>query len=88
MFSLFPSISRSLEVLFGLFYLAKGSNKATSFSSFAILQMTLVFAKMLYTYDMEMLDPNLDWEAKSKHFIMWWKAPIRIRLNKRLAKSA
>lgn len=52
-----------------------------------MLQMTLVLAKMLYTYDMEMLDPNLDWEAQSKHFIMWWKAPIRIRLRNRLANS-
>ncbi|KAK9426646.1 putative Cytochrome P450 [Seiridium unicorne] len=55
--------------------------------SFAILQMTLTLATILYTYDLESLTPKQDWVAESKHYIMWWKAPIRIRAHKRLAKS-
>ncbi|KAI0533247.1 cytochrome P450 [Xylaria digitata] len=52
--------------------------------SFAMLQLSLMLAKILYTYDMEMLDPDVDWEANSRHWIMWWKPPIRIRAHNRL----
>lgn len=49
-----------------------------------MLQLSLLFAKILYTYDMEMLDPDMDWEARSRHWIMWWKPPIRVRAHNRL----
>ncbi|KAI1177519.1 cytochrome P450 [Nemania sp. FL0916] len=52
--------------------------------SFAMLQLSLVFAKILCTYDLEMLDPEMDWQAKSLHWIMWWKPPLRIRAHNRL----
>lgn len=51
--------------------------------SFAFLQMSLVLSKMLYTYDFELLNKDLEWEAQSKHYIMWWKAPIRVRATER-----
>ncbi|KAI3328827.1 cytochrome P450 [Ustulina deusta] len=51
--------------------------------SFAMLQLSLVFAKILYTYDLEMLDPIMDWEARSRHWIMWWKPPIRVLAHNR-----
>ncbi|KAK3684172.1 cytochrome P450 [Podospora appendiculata] len=37
--------------------------------------MSLVLAKILYTYELELVDKDLDWEAESRHWIMWWKAP-------------
>ncbi|KAI0556187.1 cytochrome P450 [Xylaria curta] len=55
--------------------------------SFAMLQLSLVFAKILYTYDLEMLNPEIDWEARSRHWIMWWKPPIRVRAHNRLGVS-
>ncbi|KAI1358950.1 putative cytochrome P450 [Xylaria arbuscula] len=53
--------------------------------SFAYLQMSLALSKMIYTYDFELLNKDLDWEAQSKHYVMWWKAPIRVRATNRLA---
>ncbi|KAF2969303.1 hypothetical protein GQX73_g4289 [Xylaria multiplex] len=55
--------------------------------SFAMLQLSLLFAKILYTYDMEMLGPDVDWEANSRNWIMWWKPPIHIRAHNRLDAS-
>ncbi|KAI1381281.1 putative cytochrome P450 [Hypoxylon crocopeplum] len=52
--------------------------------SFAYLQMSLVLSKMIYTYDFELLNKDLDWEAQSKHYVMWWKAPIQVRATNRL----
>lgn len=45
--------------------------------------MSLVLAKMLHTYDFELLDKKMDWVAQSGHYVMWWKAPIRVRATKR-----
>ncbi|KAI2601919.1 putative cytochrome P450 [Hypoxylon sp. NC1633] len=47
--------------------------------SFAFVQMSLVLAKILYSYDMELVDQDLDWESQSRHWVMWWKAPVMIR---------
>ncbi|KAI1289084.1 cytochrome P450 [Xylaria venustula] len=52
--------------------------------SFAILQLSLVFSKILYTYDLKMLNPDIAWEDESRHWIMWWKPPIRVRAHNRL----
>jgi hypothetical protein len=46
--------------------------------------MSLVLSKLIYTYDFGLLDKDLDWEAESKHYVMWWKAPIRVRATNRL----
>ncbi|KAI0146314.1 putative cytochrome P450 [Xylariaceae sp. FL1272] len=53
--------------------------------SFAYLQMSLVLSKIIYKYDIKLLNEDLDWEAQSKHYVMWWKAPIRVRASNRLA---
>ncbi|KAI1206783.1 putative cytochrome P450 [Annulohypoxylon truncatum] len=47
--------------------------------SFAFVEMSLVLAKLFYSYDMELVDRDLDWETQSRHWVMWWKAPVRIR---------
>ncbi|RYP13362.1 hypothetical protein DL765_006903 [Monosporascus sp. GIB2] len=44
--------------------------------NFAYSEMSSCLAKMFFTYDMELVDKTLDWEAASRHYIMWWKAPI------------
>lgn len=45
--------------------------------------MSLVLAKLFYRYDVELVDPDIDWEARSRHWIMWWKAPLYMRAHKR-----
>ncbi|KAI0474770.1 cytochrome protein [Xylaria cf. heliscus] len=51
--------------------------------NFAFIEMALCIAKMAYKYDWELVDKSLDWEASSRCYIMWWKAPIRVRLTDR-----
>ncbi|KAI0454857.1 cytochrome protein [Xylaria acuta] len=51
--------------------------------NFAFIEMALCLAKMAYKYDWELVDKSLDWEAESRCYIMWWKAPIRVRLTDR-----
>ncbi|KAI0538755.1 cytochrome protein [Xylaria digitata] len=48
--------------------------------NFAFIEMALCLTKMVYKYDWELVDKDLDWEAASKCYIMWWKAPIMLRL--------
>ncbi|KAI1805812.1 cytochrome P450 [Daldinia bambusicola] len=46
--------------------------------SFAYLEMTLCLCKLLYRYNMKLVDESLDWEASSRCYIMWWKAPVMV----------
>ncbi|KAI0412444.1 cytochrome P450 [Xylaria grammica] len=52
--------------------------------NFAMLQLSLLFAKILYTYDMELLNPDLDWEAHCRQWILWWTPPFYVRAHNRL----
>lgn len=52
-------------------------------SSFAYAQMSLELAKMLYRYDMELVDPALDYEADCRMHFMWWKPDLYIRFLER-----
>jgi broad specificity phosphatase PhoE len=89
---------RKPALLFGISSLSRAEVRAAIYSSpsqdanqiaellhcsFAMLQLSLVFAKILYTYDLKMLETNLDWEARSRHWIMWWKPPIRVLAQNR-----
>ena len=47
--------------------------------SFAFVEMSLVLSKLFFLYDMELLDQEFDWEGHSRHWVMWWKAPVQIR---------
>ncbi|KAI0516780.1 putative cytochrome P450 [Xylaria bambusicola] len=53
--------------------------------SFAYMQMSLVLSKILFKYDVELVEKDMDWEKESKHFIMWAKAPYHIRAHDRLS---
>ncbi|KAI0547224.1 cytochrome protein [Xylaria curta] len=52
--------------------------------NFAWMEMTICLAKLIFKYDWELLDPDLDWEAASRCFVMWWKAPIPVRFTERV----
>lgn len=47
--------------------------------SFAYSEMSSCLAKMMFRYDIELVHKDLDWEAQSRHYVMWWKAPIYVR---------
>lgn len=47
------------------------------------MQMASIMAKLLFVYDIELVNKDLDFEAESHCHIMWWKAPVWVRLTKR-----
>lgn len=47
--------------------------------NFAYSEMSSCLAKMMFRYDVELVHKDLDWEAQSRHYVMWWKAPIYVR---------
>lgn len=54
-----------------------------TFSRFAYAQMSLELSKLLWIYDMELVDQNLDFEAESGMFFQWRKPPLFVRFKSR-----
>ncbi|KAK5952528.1 hypothetical protein OHC33_006573 [Knufia fluminis] len=53
--------------------------------NFAYAQMGLTLAKMVWAYDMELIDQNLNWERDVRvHFVLW-KPELRVRSGERAA---
>ncbi|KIA75979.1 cytochrome P450 [Aspergillus ustus] len=53
--------------------------------NFAYVEMASIIAKLIFRYEMELVDKDLDWEDESRFHIMWWKAPIYVRFTEREA---
>ncbi|KAL8826319.1 MAG: hypothetical protein Q9191_003870 [Dirinaria sp. TL-2023a] len=47
--------------------------------NFALMEVNLILAKLLWKYDMELVDPSLDWEGQSEVHVMWNKPELRVR---------
>lgn len=47
------------------------------------MEMSLILAKLLFTYDLELLDKNLDWEGQSYMHVQWWKPELWVRFKER-----
>lgn len=43
--------------------------------------MRLVFAKMLFTFDLELVDKDLEWLEGQKVFTLWDKPELMIRIT-------
>ncbi|KAI1323877.1 putative cytochrome P450 [Xylariaceae sp. FL0255] len=50
---------------------------------FATGQMALQLVKMFYTYDMELLDKDLDWMRACRMHFLWWKPKLNVRFIRR-----
>ncbi|CAO1604329.1 orf9b protein [Xanthoria calcicola] len=46
--------------------------------NFAYMEMSLILTKLLYTYDMSLVDADLDWEGGSHVHVQWWKPELRV----------
>ncbi|KAL4746663.1 hypothetical protein BDW72DRAFT_207141 [Aspergillus terricola var. indicus] len=55
--------------------------------NFAFVEMSSILAKVLYTYDLDLVDQNMDWENDSHCHIMWWKAPVHVVFRPRPSKG-
>lgn len=47
------------------------------------MEMNLILAKMLWKYDLELVNPELDWEGQSHMHVMWWKPSLMVRFRER-----
>ena len=48
-----------------------------------MMEINLIFAKMLWRYDLELVDEELDWEGSSHMHVMWWKPDLNVRFHVR-----
>lgn len=52
--------------------------------SLAWMEMRLVIAKIVWMYDMELVNMQQDWEKENKAYAFWMKAPLMARYKKRV----
>lgn len=50
--------------------------------NFALLEMSLILAKMVWRYDMELLDKDLNFERECRIHVMWWKPEVNVTFIK------
>ncbi|KAK3301905.1 putative cytochrome P450 [Chaetomium strumarium] len=55
--------------------------------NFAFLEMASCLSKMLFRYDLKLVDNDLDWEAASRCYVMWWKAPVHVLFEERARRN-
>jgi carotenoid cleavage dioxygenase-like enzyme len=51
--------------------------------SFAMMEMNLILAKLFWSYDLELMNKDLDWEGQSHIHVMWWKPELKVRFHER-----
>jgi hypothetical protein len=47
------------------------------------MQLNLIMCKLHWKYDIELCDPEMDWEAHSRMHLMWWKPSAFARFIER-----
>lgn len=55
-------------------------------SSFAYMEINLILAKMVWKYDMQLINQDLDWARDSLLHVMWWKPALLVRFRERQHK--
>lgn len=50
------------------------------FGSLAYAEVKLILARVLYNFDMELVDPDEDW-MDQKAFFIWTKPPLNVYLT-------
>lgn len=50
------------------------------FNSLAYAEVKLILARILYSFDMELVDPAEDW-MDQKAFFIWTKPPLNVSLT-------
>lgn len=47
------------------------------------MEMNLLLAKMLWTYDLELVSKDVNWLKDGKVHVLWWKPKLFVRFHKR-----
>lgn len=48
-----------------------------------MMEINLILAKMLWRFDLELIDKSLDWEGSSRMHVMWWKPELKVSFRER-----
>lgn len=59
---------------------------ANSGASLAWMELTTVLVKLLLTYDVKLLDTELDWHRDSRMATLWQKPELRVRITPRVLR--
>lgn len=51
--------------------------------SFAYMEINMILARMLWTYNLELVHPDMEWEGQSKLHILWQKPELLVKFHKR-----
>ncbi|KAI3333250.1 cytochrome P450 [Ustulina deusta] len=51
--------------------------------NFAYMEISLILAKMLWRYDLELVNKDIKWLDEGKVHIMWWKPSLFVRFHER-----
>jgi len=46
------------------------------------MELNLVLAKLVWLYDMELVNKDIDWINDSKVHVLWWKPELYVRYYK------
>lgn len=60
-----------------LFQLVPRNTEANKVS-LALLELRLILAKILWSFDMELQDDDLDWDQANKNYVFWEKPALPI----------
>ncbi|KAM4067578.1 cytochrome p450 [Hirsutella rhossiliensis] len=55
--------------------------------NFAYMEVNLLLAKMLWTYDLDLVNDKVDFIKDGQVFVMWWKPELRVRFRRRSSIS-
>lgn len=46
-----------------------------------MMELNLVLSKMLWKYNLELINSQLDWEKDSRLYVMWCKPELMVRFS-------
>lgn len=52
--------------------------------SLAALEMRLILAQMIWKYDVEKLNPSVDWERDNQGYTLWHRPELRVLFHERV----
>ncbi|KAI0506888.1 cytochrome P450 [Xylaria bambusicola] len=56
--------------------------------SLGLLELRLIMSKIIWKYDLELLDKSIDWHADSQMQTLWQKPKMRVKARDRLTSTA
>lgn len=51
-------------------------------TSLAMLELRLILSKILFRFDMKLMDDNLDWVKANKNYVFWEKPALPIQFSR------